>query len=118
MVWKDVPRVMLGVEYKPLPILSLRGGFSADKSAIEWENAGGITQIPQFIDLGTKFSYSFGLGIDINNWTLALASSYMTHPDMTVHYSVDVDSDDVSDSMMGDYKAEYYQTVLGITYRF
>jgi len=118
IAWKDAPRVMAGAEYQPYNILRLRGGFGADKSAIDWENPGAITQIPQFIDLGTKFTYSFGFGVDINQWTLEFATSYTTHPDIRVHNAIDSNNDGISDNLVGDYKADYYQTVLGITYRF
>jgi len=118
IAWKDAPRVMTGAEYRPFDFVSVRGGFGADKSAIEWENPGGIAQIPQFIDLGTKYTYSFGFGVDINQWKLEFATSYTTHPDITVNNALDSNNDGIRDNLVGDFEADYYQTVLGITYRF
>ncbi len=116
--WKDTPRLMGGVEYRPYNYFQLRGGVGVDKSALDFDNPGGITQVPQFIDLGTKFTYSFGFGFDIQEWSLQFATSYTSYPDITVHSSVDVDNDGISDNLVGNYEADYYQTVLGIVYRF
>ncbi len=118
IAWKNAPRIMTGAEYKPFDFFRIRGGFGADKSAVEWENPGGITQIPQFIDLGTKYTYSFGFGVDINQWKLEFATSYTSHPDITIHSALDSNNDGARDNLVGDFEADYYQTVLGITYRF
>lgn len=118
IAWKDAPRVMLGVEWKPYSFTSVRGGFGVDKSAIDFENSGGITQVPQFIDLGTKHKYSFGIGFEVNQWTLEFATSYTHQPDIVAHTTVDQDGDGLMDNITGIYKADNYQTLVGISYRF
>jgi long-chain fatty acid transport protein len=118
IVWKDVPRVMAGAIYKAYSFAEVRAGFSADRSPVKWENPIGITQIPQFIDLGTKFSYSFGVGFDIDVWTLEFANTYTHHPDLRVSYQLDEDNDGQLDNLTADYEADNYQFVMGISYRF
>jgi long-chain fatty acid transport protein len=118
IAWQDAARVMVGALYKPLTYMDVRAGFGADKSSIKWDNSGGVTQIPQFFDLGTKFTYSFGLGFEIDVWTLELATSYTTQPDMDVSRRVDQDGDGLMDNITAEYKADNYQTLLGISYRF
>jgi long-subunit fatty acid transport protein len=118
ITWQDAARVMVGAIYKPLSYMDVRAGFAADKSSIKWDNSGGVTQIPQFFDLGTKFTYSFGLGFEVDVWTLELATSYTSQPDIDVARRLDQDGDGLMDNITAEYRAENYQTILGISYRF
>jgi len=118
VVWKDAPRVMVGATYQALSYLNVRAGFMADKSAIDWENVDGITLTPQFFDLGTKYTYSLGLGFDIDVWNISLTNSYTHYPDLNVYQQADVDDDGLMDNLTGGYEGDQYQTVLGISYRF
>jgi len=118
IAWEDAPKVMVGAQYKALSFMDVRAGFAADRTSIKWDNSGGVTQIPQFYDLGTKYTYSFGFGFEVDSWSLELATSYTTQPDMFVDRRVDQDDDGLMDNITADYRAENYQTVFGISYRF
>ena len=58
--WDDGGRLMLGANYKLNNFREIRGGFGIDQTIVNSETA-----TPQFIDLETKYSYSFGAGFDI-----------------------------------------------------
>ncbi|MCX6827173.1 MAG: outer membrane protein transport protein [candidate division Zixibacteria bacterium] len=109
--WKDAGRLMLGADYKPFSFLDLRSGVSWDQSPIK-----DSTFIPQFMDLGDKFSYSFGFGFAIGFWNLDLATTYTHQPDR------DIKDMNIQDGLLvnlpANYRANNYQTVLGISYRF
>jgi long-chain fatty acid transport protein len=111
--WDDAARFMFGANFKPYKFVETRVGFTFDQSPIT--NA---TLIPQFIDLGDKYIYSFGLGFEISQWHLDLSTSYTKQPDLKVSTMSDVDGDGLMDNLMGDYRASNYQTVLGVSYRF
>ncbi|MFH2035968.1 MAG: outer membrane protein transport protein, partial [Candidatus Zixiibacteriota bacterium] len=112
--WDDGGRVMFGANYKLNNFTELRGGFGVDQTIVSAE-----TIIPQFIDLATKYSYSFGVGFDVDYWTLGLAVTYTHQADLTsANYSSDYDGDGLLDNIAGDYQADNYHTVLGISYRF
>ncbi len=111
--WKNASRVMLGAQYKALSFLDVRAGFGYDQSPIKDQ-----TFVPQFVDLGNKYSYSFGLGFAIGFWNLDFATTYTHQPDLTVTGISDVNGDGIMDNLPGTYRANNYQTVLGISYRF
>jgi long-chain fatty acid transport protein len=112
VVWDDAGRIMLGADYKALRFLDLRGGFSIDQSPTATS-----TFIPQFIDLGTKYSYSFGFGFKVGFWNLDFATSYTHQPDLSVT-DMTFDDNGLLIDLPADYRAENYQTILGISYRF
>ncbi len=116
--WDNAAKVMVGASYKPYNFVDIRAGFAADKSSIDWGNAAGITQIPHFFDLGTKFIYSFGLGFEIGVWSLDLATSYTHQPDYSTTTQIDQNDDGLMDNIAGDYEGENFRTVLGFSYRF
>jgi len=111
--WDDAASAMLGANYQMNDFFDIRGGFGIDQSPMKEE-----TLIPQFIDLGTKYSYSIGVGFDVNFWHLDLATTYTHQPGLDVPTVSDVDGDGLMDNLAGYYKADNYQTVLGISYRF
>jgi len=109
---------MLGVNYKTTDFLDLRAGFAADQSAVDWDNAGGVTQIPQFFDLGTKYSYSFGFSFNIDVWSLEFATIYTHQPDYATNLKLYQDGDELMDNITAWYSGDNYRTVLGFNYRF
>lgn len=111
--WDNAGRVMFGANYKLRDFVDLRTGFSLDQSPVKEE-----TFIPQFIDLGDKYSFSFGIGFEAGFWHLDLASTYTHHPELDVADISDFDSDGLMDNLSALYKADNYLTVLGISYRF
>jgi long-chain fatty acid transport protein len=110
--WDDAMRFMVGANYK-YKFLETRAGFAYDQSPVSE-----TTQIPQFIDLGDKYTYSFGLGFEIKQWHLDFSTSYTKQPDLTISTMSDINNDGLMDNLMGDYRGNNYQTVLGISYRF
>jgi len=118
IAWKDAGRVMLGVNYKTTDFLDLRAGFAADQSAVDWDNPGGVTQIPQFFDLGTKYSYSFGFSFNIDVWSLEFATIYTHQPDYATNLKLYQDGDELMDNITAWYSGDNYRTVLGFNYRF
>ena len=118
IAWDDAPKLMVGADYQANNFLNVRAGFAADKSPIKWDNPGGITQIPQFFDLGTKYSYSFGFGFEVGVWKLDFATVYTHQPDITVSNVLDQDGDGLIDNIPADYSGDNYRTVLGVSYRF
>jgi len=111
--WDDAGRVMAGANYKLNNFTELRGGFGVDQTALKE-----ATFIPQFIDLNTKYSYSLGVGFEAGFWYLDIATTYTHHKDLGVPNQTDFDGDGLLDNFSGDYKADHYQTVFGISYRF
>lgn len=118
IAWKDAGKVMLGANYKTTDFLELRAGFSADQSAVDWHNAGGVTQTPQFIDLGTKYSYSFGFSFDVDVWSIEFATIYTHQPDYSTTTRLYQDSDDLMDNVTASYSGDNFRTVVGFNYRF
>ena len=118
IVWKDAGRVMFGANYKTTDYLDVRAGFAADQSAVDWDNPAGITQIPQFIDLGTKYSYSFGFSFNIDVWSLEFATIYTHQPDFASNNNVKQDEGDILDNVAGVYSGDSYRTIFGFNYRF
>ncbi len=118
IAWKDAGKVMLGANYQATDFLDLRAGFSADQSAVDWDNPGGVTQIPQFFDLGTKYSYSFGFGFNLDVWSLEFATIYTHQPDYATNVKLYQDSDELMDNITALYSGDNYRTVLGFNYRF
>lgn len=111
--WDDAGRMMVGADYKVNDFANLRAGFSVDQTALKEQ-----TFIPQFIDLNTKYSYSVGFGVEIGFWHLDFATTYTHHKDLDVPNMSDVNGDGLMDNISAYYKADNYQTVLGISHRF
>jgi len=111
--WDDAGRIMLGADYKLKDFVDLRGGFSIDQTTVN-----NNTFIPQFMDLYTKYSYSLGIGFEVGFWHLDLATTYSHHADADVAEISYYDDDNLMDNLPGYYKADVYQTILGISYRF
>jgi long-chain fatty acid transport protein len=111
--WKDGGRVMIGADYKLSDFADLRGGFGIDQTIVSAD-----TFIPQFIDLTTKYTYSLGVGFDVEYWRLELATTYTHQADLAVPWTFDYDDDGLPDNISGDYEGDNYQTILGISYRF
>jgi long-chain fatty acid transport protein len=111
--WDDAGRMMLGANYKLEDFVELRAGFSVDQTV-----SSDITQIPQFMDLYTKYSYSMGVGFEAGFWHLDLAMSYTHHGDAAPTTMSFYNNDNLMDNLPGYYEADVYQTVLGISYRF
>ena len=111
--WEDAGRIMLGANYSLRDFVDVRGGFSVDQTV-----ANNLTLIPQFMDLYTKYSYSLGVGFEVGFWHLDLATTYTHHGDAEAKALSYYNDDDLMDNLPGYYKADVYQTVLGISYRF
>jgi len=111
--WQDAGRLMLGANYRLRDYVDLRGGFSVDQTAVKNE-----TLIPQFMDLYTKYSLSLGIGFETGFWHLDLATSYTHNGDAEATAMSYYNDDNLMDNLPGYYKADIYQTVLGISYRF
>ncbi len=112
--WSNTAKVMAGANYEYSELLTLLGGFGVDQSP-----AGNVEQFtPLFMDLGTKFSFSGGFQLHIEQWDLGLTTGYTHYPDAEVSTLEDIDGDGHADSFTGSYKAATYQTVLSFNYRF
>lgn len=111
--WDDAGKVMLGVSYDYREFTFVAGG-SADQSPAR--KSAEIT--PQLLDTGDKYTVSGGLIVHIDRWDVGLVSSYTTFPDLSVPDLVDSDGDGLFDSFPGVYKADTYETVLSVNYRF
>ncbi len=111
--WEDAGRIMLGANYSLRDFVDVRGGLSIDQTAV-----GNQTLLPQFMDLYTKYSYSLGVGFEVGFWHLDLATTYTHHGDAEAATLSYYNDDDLMDNLPGYYKADVYQTVLGISYRF
>lgn len=114
VVWKDAGKVSMGLRYKLHPTLTLLAGGGADQSpARESQEIN-----PQFFDLGTKKNYNVGGILHINRWDVGIITSYFDHPDVDVAELTDVNDDNMFDNFPGAYKAETYETVVSLSYRF
>nr|MBN2277834.1 outer membrane protein transport protein [candidate division Zixibacteria bacterium] len=111
--WDDVARVMVGANYLLKDYVELRGGFAYDQSPTS-----STTATPLFIDLGDKYSYSVGIGFQVDFWHLDFTTVYTHQPDLDVGNISDVDGNGLMDNLSGLYKADNWQTILGISYRF
>jgi long-chain fatty acid transport protein len=112
--WKDAGKVALGLSYDIADQLTLLAGGSADQSPSR--DSREIT--PQFMDLGTKYGFDIGGILHINQWYLGFATSYYDYPDLNVQGLTDPNGDNVFDNFPGEYKAQTYETVLSVGYRF
>lgn len=112
--WNNAGKASLGASYLATASLLVMGGVTADQSAVD----NGNLLIPQFIDSGDKVSLHLGGLYRINNWDLGVATSYAVHSDQTVNRLLDVDGDGQYDSFPGDYKAQTYETLFSISYRY
>jgi len=110
--WKNSAKVMFGANYDMSSIIQLRGGVSYDQSPTN-----SSTFIPQFIDLGNKIGVSFGAGLKLGIWNIDMATSYTHQKDLNVSQMA-IGDYDILDNIPANYRANNYQTVLGITYRF
>ncbi len=110
--WSNAAKIMLGADYKTGGNVDLRAGISFDQSP-----AKAATFIPQFIDLGDKLGLHFGAGIALGFWNLDFATSYTHQKDLNVTDMV-IGDNDILDNIPANYRADNYQTILGISYRF
>ncbi len=111
--WTNAGRVMLGADYKLKDYVSLRCGGSIDQTAITDE-----TFIPQFMDLYTKYSFGVGVGFEINYWQLDLTTTYTHHKKVDIQSISYYNDDLLMDNVPALYKADNYQTIFGVSYRF
>lgn len=107
-------RVALGAQYVSSDVLTLLGGISVDQSA----NRDAIGFTPQFMDTGDKYGFNLGVLFDIQNFTLGLTQSYTHHPDLSLTGLEDLDDDGIFDNVPGEYKAQTYETIFSVNYRF
>ena len=112
--WDNAGKVSLGARYLLHPKLTLLAGVSADQSPTRNSNL----FTPQFMDLGTKKSFNLGGILHINQWDLGAITSYTSYPDIDLVGLVDADGNDTFDNFPGAYKADTYETVLSLGYRF
>ncbi len=110
--WKNATKVMFGADYKARSFLDLRAGVSYDQSPIKTE-----TFIPQFIDLGNKLGLNIGAGLTFGLWKIELATSYTHQKDLNVTDMV-IGNNGILENIPAFYRANNYQTVFGLTYRF
>ena len=111
--WDDAGKVMLGANYKAYSFIDVRAGGSFENSPVNQ-----TTFIPQFFNLGDKYTVGFGLGFAIGYWNLDFATNYTHQKDIKITGYSDVNDDGLMDNLQGDYRANNYETVLGISYRF
>ncbi|MCX6830100.1 MAG: outer membrane protein transport protein [candidate division Zixibacteria bacterium] len=111
--WDDAGKVMLGANYKAYSFIDVRAGGSFENSPVNQ-----TTFIPQFFNLGDKYTVGFGLGFAIGYWNLDFATNYSHQKDLKITGYSDVNDDGLMDNLQGDYRANNYETVLGISYRF
>jgi long-subunit fatty acid transport protein len=104
---------MMGAAYQLKDFVQLRAGFNVDQTVVN-DN----TFIPHFMDLADRYGVSLGIGFDIQNWRLEMTGVYTHYNGMSVGSSEDVNDDGLMDNIVGDYDADVYRTVLGISYRF
>ena len=112
--WSDAVKLMGGAIYDMSSTITLIGGASVDQSPAR----GSYKISPQLADIGTKVGFSGGVIFHILQWDLGLAGSYLKGSDLTVAELSDLDGDGIFDDFAGSYKAETYETVLSINYRF
>jgi long-chain fatty acid transport protein len=112
--YKNAAKVALGGIYEYDKTLTLMAGASLDQSANKDEQ--GV--VPQFTDTGNKFGLSAGLTVHIQQWDLGLASCYNHYANVTVSAQQDLNGDGTRDLVPGTYKAQTYETILSVNYRF
>jgi long-chain fatty acid transport protein len=112
--WDNAGKVSLGARYLLHPKLTLLAGVCADQSPAR----NSIYFTPQFMDLGTKKTFNAGGILHINQWDIGVITSYTDFPDINLVGLADADSNDTFDNFPGAYKADTYETVLSLGYRF
>jgi len=112
--YKNAAKVALGGIYEFNKSLTLMAGTFMDQSA----NKDDQGVVPQFMDTGNKFGLSAGLTVHIQQWDLGLASCYTHYPNLTVSSQADLNGDGTNDLVPGTYKAQTYETILSVNYRF
>lgn len=112
--YKNAAKVALGGIYEFNKSLTFMAGTFMDQSA----NKDDQGVVPQFMDSGNKFGLSAGLTVHIQQWDLGLASCYTHYPNLTVSSQADLNGDGTNDLVPGTYKAQTYETILSVNYRF
>jgi len=112
--WDNTMSVALGLSYNLKDRFTFMVGGGYDQSPSE-ESA---EFVPQLVDPGDKTTIAGGFIAHIDCWDLGISTSYTSAKDLTVTDLVDTDNDGQFDSFPGLYKAETYETVLSINYRF
>lgn len=113
--WDNTFRIMAGANYRIRDNIELRGGMGLDQSPVSEE-----TFTPYFMDLGTKYSLSAGIGFEFDFWHLDLGTTYTHQPDLDVVELMETNygGEYLMDNLPAGYRADNYMTVLGISYRF
>lgn len=112
--WSDAGKVALGGVYELNKTVTLMAGAFVDGSA-DKDNAG---VVPQMVDLGSKFGLNGGLTVHVQQWDLGFSTSYTHYPELTITNLQDLNGDGISDNVPGTYKAQTYESVFSVIYRF
>ncbi|HVH45538.1 MAG TPA: outer membrane protein transport protein [Labilithrix sp.] len=70
--WKNVPAFGLGVEYWPIEMLAVRGGYSLTKSATPESTASALTPAPGWMHGG-----HLGVGLKVSDLQIDVGGSYL-----------------------------------------
>jgi long-chain fatty acid transport protein len=111
--WDDAARIMVGANYRLNDFTDLRAGLGFDQSPVTKE-----TFVPQFMDLGDKFSYSAGVGFAVGFWHLDVSGVYTHQKDLDLSQMPRFSDDGLMENLPGAYSADNYETILGLSYRF
>jgi long-chain fatty acid transport protein len=113
--WKAAGKIAAGVKYDWIPKLSLLAGGSLDQSA----DPDNQSNLPQLTDTGDKLGLNLGGVLHASpRFNCSLVLSYRHYPNLNVTGFYDLNSDGISDSFPGNYKAETVESVLSFDYRF
>ena len=113
--WENTGKIALGAYYTTNNVFSFMGGISAEQSPLRDSRL----FTPQFVETGTCYGFSGGTQLSFERWELGLITSFFYYPtDRDVTWKDDFDSDGVSDSFPGHYKAAGIETILSVNYRF
>jgi len=114
VIHEDAGKIMGGFLYDVSDFMSFVGGVSFDQGASQ--NFNDLT--PQFIDTGDKLGLNGGILVKIDRWDLGIITSYIDYSELSVSGLQDIDGDGVEDNFPGNFRAETFETVFTINYRF
>lgn len=112
--WDDAFTFSFGSAYEFNNYLTLLAGAGLDQSAAR--DAQRLT--PHFSDIGDKVFVTGGVIVHIQQWDIGLSSGFVSSDDETITNLDDINGDGNIDSFAGDYRADTYETVLSVNYRF